>query len=215
VVRGPSDVVNYDIANPSDTDDVVRLLARVFSESEPPAVAMALSIADLEQFLGLVVPVIVPNALSVTARRAGGGELAGVLFTGDFATPFDFDLALVSPKFLPIFSMLDTLDEQFRQGRNISPGQYLHLFMLAVDRRSAGQGIGQGMVQTCLENGLRKGYRAAVTEATGKISQHIFRKNGFAERFSVAYRTFTYENRAVFASIQDHERAILMDRPIR
>ena len=54
----------------------------------------------------------------------------------------------------------------------------------------------------------------ALTEATGKVSQHIFRKNGFADRFSVAYSNFRYENRLVFASICGHEEAILMDRSL-
>ncbi len=34
--------VDYDVARPFDADGIVRLLATVFSESEPPAVAMGL-----------------------------------------------------------------------------------------------------------------------------------------------------------------------------
>jgi ribosomal protein S18 acetylase RimI-like enzyme len=110
--------------------------------------------------------------------------------------------------------MLQVLDEQFRAGRSISTGEYLHLLMLAVDGQSAGRGIGKGLVQACLENGLRKGYRMALTEATGRVSQSIFRKHGFVERFKVSYRDFRYENRSVFASIQEHENAILMDKSL-
>jgi len=86
--------------------------------------------------------------------------------------------------------------------------------MLAVDGQFAGRGIGQELIRACIENGCRRGYEAALTEATGKISQHIFRKNGFVQRFSVSYRSFVYENRSVFASIQGHERAMLMDRSL-
>jgi predicted acetyltransferase len=92
--------------------------------------------------------------------------------------------------------------------------EYLHLFMLRVDGQFAGQGIGQKLIKASLRNGSRKGYRMALTEATGKVSQHIFRKYGFADRFGVACSNFKYENRLVFASICEHEEAILMDRSL-
>jgi len=207
-------VVTFDVANPSDADGVVRLLAAVFSESEPPAVAMGLTFADMKQFLQLVVPSVIRDGLTVISRSEVTGELVGALLTDDFASPPDLEMSQVSPKLAPILSMLETLDEQFRDGKTLAPGKYLHLFMLGVDARLAGQGIGQGLVKACLDNALRKGYQAAVTEATGKVSQHIFRKNGFIDRFSVSYRDFRYENKAVFASIMEHEKAILMDRPV-
>lgn len=207
-------LVDYDVANPSDSDDIVCLLARVFIESEPPAVAMALSLDEMKQFLQLVVPNVIPDELTVIARSSGTREFAGVLLTDDFASRPDLDISQISPKFSPILSMLEKLDEQFRKGRTVSPGNYLHLFMLGVEGRFAGQGIGQGLIKACIDNGSRKGYRKALTEATGKVSQHIFRKNGFANRFSVLYRDFLYENKVVFASIREHEKAILMDRSL-
>jgi hypothetical protein len=54
----------------------------------------------------------------------------------------------------------------------------LHLFMIAVDHRHKGRKVAHNLVRACLQNGARKGYHTAVTEATGVISQHIFR-SGF------------------------------------
>jgi ribosomal protein S18 acetylase RimI-like enzyme len=206
--------MNYVIATPPDSQEIVRLLARVFSASEPPAVAMALSFLDMEQLLQLLVPKLISDGLTLIARSTDTGKLAGVCLTDDFASSPAIDTAQISSKFLPIFSMLEILDEQFRAGKTISAGEYLHLFMLGVDAQFAGRGIGQGLVQACVDNGLRKGYRMALTEATGKVSQNIFRKRGFVERFNVSYREFMYEGRSVFASIQEHEKAILMDRTL-
>jgi hypothetical protein len=42
----------------------------------------------------------------------------------------------------------------------------------------------------------------------------VFRKQGFADRFRVSYRDFRYEDKVVFASIQEHENAILMDKSL-
>jgi len=206
--------MDYCVARPSEAEEIIRLLATVFSESEPPAVAMGLSSGDLEQFLQLFAHTAVAEGLTVLARCGDTGKLAGVLLTDDFASPPALDVSHISTKFLPILSMLETLDEQFRKGRTVSAGEYLHLFMLAVDEQFAGRRIGQGLVEACLENGFRKGYRRALTEATGRVSQHVFRKLGFVDRFSVSYRGFRYEDQVAFASIQGHESAILMDKSL-
>ena len=206
--------MEYTVARPSDSNDIIRLLAEVFSQSEPPAVAMGLSFGDMKQFLELIVPRVIRDGLTVISRSTNAGKLAGALLSDDFASPPDLDLSKIDSKLLPIFSMLELLDQQFRRGRTLVHGEYLHLFMLAVDGEFAGHGIGQGLVQACIENGLRQGYKMALTEATGKVSQHIFRKNGFADRFGVSYRTFEYRGRKVFAPIREHDRAILMDRSL-
>ncbi len=206
--------VVYDIANQLDVEDVVHLIAAMFSQADPLAVAMGLSFRNLEHFLQPFAPRTIADELTLVARSRDTRKLVGVLLTDDFAFPPAVDLKQVSAKFLPIFSILETLDEQFRKGTAISPGEYLHLFMLAVDHRFSGHGIGQGLLKACLGNGFRKGYRKALTEATGTVSQHVFRKQGFRGRFSVAYRDFMYEGKTVFASIQGHESAILMDRSL-
>ncbi len=206
------DPVKYATAKAADTGEIIRLLGRVFSESEPPAVAVGLSFREMEQFLSLFAPEAIALGLTTIARTEEQGTPAGVLLTDDFAAPRAVDPRRISPKFLPIFAMLGTLDDQFRQGKRVSVGEYLHLFMLGVAPECAGRGIAQGLVADCLDTGLRAGYRAAVTEATGVISQRVFRKLGFTERFQISYRDFRYERREVFSSIQQHEAAILMDR---
>jgi ribosomal protein S18 acetylase RimI-like enzyme len=198
----------------SDTAAVVQLLARVFSAAEPPAIAMGLTPADLERFVRLLCPRALADGLTIVARDFESQQIAGVLLTDDFAVPPVLAGGEISDKFLPILAMLDNLDEQYRQSRSIVAGQSLHLFMLAVDEHFAGRGIAQQLVTACLANGRQKGYTHAVTEATGAVSQHVFRKLGFGDRFRVSYQDYRYDARAVFASIRDHEAAILMDRTI-
>ncbi len=206
--------VSYEVAKPFDSGEVIRLLAGGFSKSEPPAVAMGLSMEEFEQFLDALALAVIPEGLTLVARSVDTRRLVGVLLTDDFGNPPGIDLGRISPKFLPIFAMLELLDEQFRKEMTICRGQWLHLFMLAVDEEFAGRGIGQELIKRCIENGYRRGYRTALTEATGRISQHIFRKNGFVQRFCVPYRSFMYEGRLIFASIQGHEGAMLMDRSL-
>ncbi len=204
----------YGLLRSSDRNAVVELLAKVFSAAEPPAVAMGLRAADLEKFVGLLCPRAAEDGLTIVARDLDSGRIAGVILTDDFAVPPALAPGAFSDKFLPILAMLESLDEQYRQGQAMVAGQCLHLFMLAVDERFAGRGIAQQLVTACLENGRQRGYTHAVTEATGVVSQHVFRKMGFGERHRAPYRDYRYAGRAVFAGIRDHEAAILMDRAI-
>jgi ribosomal protein S18 acetylase RimI-like enzyme len=204
-----------DLLRASDTAAAADLLARVFSAGDPPAVAMQLTHAELERFVGLLCPAAVRDGLTIVARDADTHQIAGVLLTDDFAVPPPIDPSALDDKLLPILSMLDGLDDAYRQGRAIAAGQYLHLFMLGVDAPFSRRGVAQHLVAACLANGRRKGYTHAVTEATGVVSQHIFRKLGFAEQRRTAYRDYRYEGRPVFASIRGHEATILMDAAIR
>ncbi len=206
--------LQYDVPQATDVDSMIDLLASAFSASEPPAVAMGLLYKDLAEFVSLLAPGAVEDGLTVVARDASAGRLAGVVLTDDFASPPTIDVRLISKKFLPIFAMLETLDTHYRQGRSIVPGEYLHVFMLAVDPAFAGRGIAQKLVQTCLLNGSKKGYRYAVTEATGVVSQRVFRKLGFEERDRVSYQDYMYGGEAVFASIVGHDGAALMEKTL-
>ena len=75
--------------------------------------------------------------------------------------------------------------------------------------------MGQQLITSCLENGARKGYRLAFAEATNRVSQHIFRKQGFVERVRRTYQDYRYQGEAVFASITGHAEAILMDKELK
>jgi ribosomal protein S18 acetylase RimI-like enzyme len=196
----------------SDTDDAAHLLAVAFSTADPPAIAVGLTEAEIEQFATPLCAKAVTDGLTVVARSLPSNQFAGVLLTDDFAMPPTFSTTSFSHKFLPILTMLDGLDEEYRKSHSVPAGQYLHLFMLAVDGHFSGRGIAQQLVTACLSNGNAKGYTHAITEATGVVSQHVFRKLGFTDRLRASYRDYRYQGRAVFASIGNHEAAILMDR---
>lgn len=120
----------------------------------------------------------------------------------------------LTKKFDPIFDLLGQLDAQYRSGKSVRPGGYLHLFFLGVADEFAGLGVAQTLVARCLENGRTKGDRLAVTEATNRVSQHVFRKLGFVERSKVSYGDYRRNGEAVFASIAEHGGPISMDRQL-
>ncbi len=206
-----SNGIAYKILGPDDVDEMASLLADVFSRHDPLAVAIGLPRAEIEGLIRLSGVTAVSDGLTVVAR-AGSGELVGAMFAGDFVAPPPAAISEVAPGFAPIGDILGGLDEQYRRTHEIRPGSHLHLFMLGVLPAYGGRGIAQSMVRLCLDNGHRRGFSAAVTEATGRVSRGIFRKFGFNELQVAPYRTFTHAGRQVFASIEAQEGTVLMEK---
>jgi len=209
-----SELIEYGVCRPSDVDEMVELLAEVFTRSDPPAVAVGLTPGEFGALVRLLGPSAGREALTIVARLAESGELVGALLTEDGASGLPDGMERLSSKFDPIFDILGQLGVEYRGGSEVRAGEVLHLFLLGVSPRAAGRGVAQELVRVCLENGARLGYQLAVTEATNKVSQHIFRKGGFAERVERSYGAYRFEGRAVFASVADQGGPILMDRPV-
>ncbi len=206
--------IEYGVYAASDAEEMARLLGEVFSRQDPPAVAVGLTPSEFEAFVRLFCPKAAVEGLTIVARQAGTRELVGALLTEDSALTVPDGMDRLSPKFEPIFDILGQLEAEYRSGQAVRPGELLHLFLLGVAESVTGRGVAQRLVSMCLEHGARKGYRLAVTEATNKVSQHIFRKLGFAERVRRSYLSHRFNGRAVFASIAEHGGPILMDRPL-
>ena len=66
------------------------------------------------------------------------------------------------------------------EGRRVAAS----LSLPGVAERFAGQGIAQRLVAECVANGAHEGYRVAVTEATNRTSQHVFRKQAWSSAWS-------------------------------
>jgi ribosomal protein S18 acetylase RimI-like enzyme len=206
--------IEYGLYIPSDAEPMATLLGEVFSRYDPPAVAVGLTTSEFEAFARLLCPKVADEGLTIVARLVGTGELVGALLTEDSASTLPDGMDRLSTKLDPIFDILGQLDKEYRDGRAVRPGESLHLFLLGVSDRVAGRGVAQRLVTACLEHGARTGYRVAVTEATNKVSQHIFRKQGFVERVRRSYEAHRFDGRHVFASIAEHGGPILMDKSL-
>lgn len=206
--------IQYGICERSDTNEIILLLGDVFSHMDPPAMAVGITPPEFEAFVRLFTLKAVEERVTIVARSIATGEIAGVLLTEDSASPVPSGMDLLSKKFDPIFAILTELETEYRQGQAIQLGECLHLFLLGVARTHGGRGIAQNLVETCLQNGSKKGYRLAVTEATNKVSQHVFRKLGFKDRVQRSYRNYIFEGNTPFARIEGHLGPILMDKQI-
>lgn len=211
----PFDAVNglaYSAGIEAECAEITGLLVGAFMKSDPLALGAGLAPAEFEAFVSLLAGHVLGQGLTIVARFAESGEMAGVLLTEDAATPPPAGIDNLSPKIRPIADILGRLNEEYTMGRVPHSGECAHLYFLGVPEQFAGRGIAQHLVTKCVANAARKGYRVAVAEATNRTSQHIFRKLGFAERVRGSYRDHRYEGRAYFAAFAEHGGPLLMDR---
>ena len=205
--------IRYGLLECEDLAEMAQVIGEVFSRSDPLGVAVGMTQAELEAFVLVFGDKAVAEGLTIIARERSN-RMVGAMFSDDFAAPPP-DLTNLPASFAPVGALLESLDEEYLRTQTIGEGSHAHLNMLAVLPAFSGMGIAQNLVKVCLENAARRGYRVAVTEANGPVSQHIFRKSGFRERFMVSYQEFRFEDRPVFASIDSTNGIMLMEANIQ
>lgn len=204
--------LEYRIYRDSDAEQVLVVLADVFSRYDPLAYAAHVTRHEFAEFVRSLLPQAGRDGLTVVACLPATEEIVGVMLTNDGASDSAEELSALNEKFKRIASILGELDELYLAGRKPRPGEMLHLYLLGVADRVAGQGIGQELVTRTVEHGARMGYRVAFAEATNRRSQHIFRKLGFAERAQIPYGEYVFEGQNFFAGIAEHGGPILMEK---
>jgi len=214
MILNEAEGVQYELFDISELPEMAGMAAETFSRYEPVTSSLGISLEDFAEFVRLLGPKMEQEELTVVARNQDTKQIIGVMVNDDFAIEPPEEMRCLGDNFEPLWGILDELDSQYKQGRVLSRGEYLHLFLLAVDSRQSGRNIAKNLVQTSLEIGIRKGYKTGVVEATGIVSQHIFRKFGFLDRFEAPYKTFSFQGRQVFESIKDHHGLILMDKAL-
>jgi ribosomal protein S18 acetylase RimI-like enzyme len=204
----------FEVCRPSDFPEMCRVLAETFARNDPPAVAVGLTAAEFERFVRLVAGSEITRELTIVARDPESGSLAGAMLTEDAASPLPEGMTELPEKFEPIFDLFGLLEALVAEPPADTPGDVLHLFLLGVDNRFAGHGVGQRLVREALDNGIAKGYRTAVVEATNLGSQHIFSKLGFTTRAQTSYAAYRRDGVPVFASISDQGGPMSMIRDL-
>jgi hypothetical protein len=206
--------VQYELFDISELDEMAMMAGEAFARYEPVTSALGIPSEDFAEFVRLLGPQAVQNELTVVARDQEANQIIGAMITDDFAGEPAEEIRRLGDNFEPVWAILDELDTLYKQGRILPKGEYLHFFLLAVDHRQTGKNVARNLVLTCLENGVGKGYKTGIVEATGIVSQHIFRQFGFVDCFEVPYKTFTFQGKRVFDSIEGHHGVILMDKAL-
>lgn len=201
--------IHYGLLENEDLAEMAHVIGDAFSRFDPLGIAVGMTAEEIHDYILTFGPKAVTENLTVIARDPSG-QLVGAMFSDDFATPPP-DLTNLSESFAPVGALLDSLNKNYSSTQTIVPGSHVHFNMLAVLPAQVGNGIAQNLVRVCVDNASKRGYRYGFTEANGPASQHIFRKLGFRQRYTVSYQDFLFEGKPVFASIQSTIGTMLME----
>ncbi len=206
--------LEYRAYRDSDAEQVTMLLADVFSRHDPLAYGAHVTREEFAEFVRSLLLQADNDGLTIVACLPRTDEIVGVMLTNDRAADSAHELSVLNEKFRPIASILGVLNEIYLAGHTPRPGEMLHLYLLGVADRFAGQGIGRQLVIRTVEHGAAKGYRVAFAEATNRRSQHIFKSLEFLERAHIMYGEHVFEGQNPFAGIAEHGGPILMDKAL-
>ena len=205
----------YELLDKNNLDGAIDCVSKVFTTAEPLAHHLKISYEEFLVFARAYYPKVAADGLSFVARDRQSGRVVGIRVSEDYVQEEAPDLDHISPKFFAIFTLLDQLSDHFKKIRRVEPGKYIHLFMVAVDEAYTNRGIAPTMNRFFFNYVKTLGFTHAATEPTGRISQHVLRdKFGFKELHRIYYKDYEFDGEKVFADIQGHDCAMLMEQSL-
>ena len=204
--------ITYSLLERNDLDPVARLVGSVFAAEGPVARYLKVSSEDFARMVRVFGLKFYEEGLSIVARDEGTHRIIGALLNDDMGTetPPEGRAFEGVEEMAPGGALLDELNRRYFHGKTLEPNKHAHFFFLAVSPQYQGRRIAQHLVDLCEELARRKGYKVAVVEATGLVSQHVFRKAGFSVRVEIPYATFEHHGSRPFEGIENQSGAMLM-----
>jgi len=210
---GEFEGIRYEVFSMEDAVGFTAVVTEAFTGYEPMSLAMGIPFDVFYGFMGGLAVKAAEEGLSVIARDIASGKVVGALVNEDLMSPPAETPNPLDSRFNPIFTLLGELTEYYRDSHDFQLGECLHVFMIGVTHDYKGRSLSSHLISHSLKNARNKGFRAVCTEATGRISQHIFgKKFGFHELKKTEYKTFVYNGEQIFRNIKDHWGAYLMER---
>ncbi len=194
----------------SDIEETATCISQVFSSCETTTKALKISFNEFYQFALPVCQKAANEKISIIAKDRKTGEIVGFIISEDFTAiepdpPKDID-----DKFEAVFSLLSKLEENYRICHPVKAGQVLHIFMLGVQEKYTKRHIATTLVKENLNLAKHHNFEIAIAEATGVVSQQIFRNLGFTEEFAIEYKSYKFNGKPSFSSIENPANCLLM-----
>ena len=157
----------------------------------------------------------VVDGLSIVAKEVHGGKLVGCLISEDFASVAPDGIESLPSEFDPILALLDALGREYKDSHPCRKNELLHEFLMGVYSEYTGRSIGYNLVAANHLLGQLKGFRGAIAEVTGPVSQRIFvDKHHYQILDSINYKEFEFRGKAYFEEILDCESCQLVHKEL-
>ncbi len=200
----------YDLLRAEDVKDASNCIAMAFSVGEPMSRTLTITLDEFLLFTAMFCEKAAADGLSFVAKNQQTGKLLGSLIVEDFLTNPPEGIDRISPKFEPIFALLEQLDDNYKKQHPVQENEILHIFMSGVYKEYLGQKISTTLKQAAHAMGKIKKYKGAIAEATGPFSQKINANLGYELVDAIKYTDFEFNGKKTFAEITDCQSCQLL-----
>jgi hypothetical protein len=202
---------NIHLLSDAHAKGAIECITSTFLSGEPMTRALNIKKQDFYDFVELFINKAIAEGLSIVAKTPDTNRIIGCLVCQDFNSDLPQGIERVAESFAPIFELLGHLDDRYKARHEVHSGEMYHLFMGGVDREFAGQGIIHQMTHQAEMLARSIGFTAAIGEATGPVSQHVYLNHlGYKVLDAICYQDFLFEGDYVFRSITECESCKLI-----
>ena len=158
----------------------------------------------LEEFLRNILDNYLGREVTVLCLHRPSNEVCGGMFSNginpDISEVFTENIL---PFIQPITDFVEDMEKYFFTRYQKNPRECLHQYMLGVDKKWAGNKIGENLVLASLQAGKANGLTYGLLEVTGPISQHIcIGLIKYSVVLEVAYRDYQFNGRKEFENLE-------------
>lgn len=187
-------------------NETADLVVTTFNEREPLA---GLNQAPPEEFYKFILNLTrqcADEELGFVVTESQTNKVIGAVLSSDLASSLNESDIDEAENHNPIESLITTLNDAYFTDEHLPENTYLSIKFVAMDGNYKGKGAVNQLISACLQQAKQKGFSYAQAEATGKISQHIFKnKLGFDEKAFIKYSDFTFDGETPFSPLTEHE----------
>lgn len=200
--------------NEEYAQQTAHILAKSFMD-EPMQTVLDTTYEDILEFMEHTVRHAIPAGLSVIAVDTATDQVVAANINKDLLEEPIGENDPFSDRLLPIFMLLDELDQFYHNHYEVQPGAIHHNLMMATDSSYRNQDLSNQFFKACTDIAREKGFKTMLTELTGPVSIHVAtQKLGYEVVHELKYADFCYNDTYPFKAIQGADKCVLAHRPI-
>ncbi len=215
VISEKKEIIYEIFIEEDDLEQTIACIIDAFPVREPMTKALHITPEEFYFFAKIYCKKALKDGLSIIAKDRDTGKVIGFMISEDLISEPPEGIEMISKKFHPIMTLLNRLEEEYRRNHLIEKGKVLHLFMGGVSQHYEGKNITTTLIEENLKLAKMKNFSYAIGEETSNIVLHItLDKLGFNEKYSIDYKSFTYNDKRVFKNIEDSKSCMLVEKQI-
>ena len=178
------------------------MFTHAFCDSEPMTHYIDMQYNEFRPFAALVVNKAIRDKLSTVVVE--NNEVIACALAEDITAPLEIPYKL-TPKFDPIFHVLENLSTAYFTENKPQPNQITHLFITAVHHLHRGKGLSEIVNFGAMDLAAERGFQCMTSELTNFINEKgIIKHLPTAKKLigSIIYKDYVFNNTRPFANLE-------------